>query len=174
MRLAKISIIVIFSLAFGINVFAQRNFKPLEDAEIVINKNCASTAEVIKTLSMSKGARIYLFMDEKYFTKSYLVKLFSCISREYVRFNHLNVTILSDRKELDIEINEFLYPPPSIDPPALFVPPSKPSPPPNYARAYYDRFHKEYFEYSPNPKKWRMVTYNFRKPSVPLFKFPNE
>lgn len=159
-----VAVVLLFGL-FVCNIFGQREIKPLANAETVINKKCATPSEV-RAFSFVTTAHIFLLMEEEYFTKPHLIKLFTCVSRSYPKLISLQITASSDRKEFANEIEKVLYPPPS-DP---ILQDTNPSPPPNCHRAYYDRFRKEYFEYSPDPTKWRMVTYNFRKPSVPLVK----
>jgi hypothetical protein len=167
---------------------AQRESMRLPNAEAVINKKCDSTAEILLAWGTPTGkvAHIYLLMDGKYFTLLYLKKFFACISRGYPKLAALKITALSDKKELEIKIERFLHPPAISETIGRTVNNSQPAPLPNYYRAYYQRSNvvnsrkywdgfrsSEYFEYSPNPRKWRMVIYNFRKPSVPLVKIPS-
>jgi hypothetical protein len=164
-------LLTLYFCLFNQNIFGQTDRMPLPNVETIVNKICGSSAEIIwaNTYTTGKVAHIYLLMEGKYFTKPYLKKFFTCISREYADIVSLKITALSDREKLKIEINRLLHPPIHENPPPEVI--LDPNPEPiNYYRAYYYRSRKESFEYSPDPTKGRMITYNFKKPSVPLIK----
>ena len=172
------SFLKIFSLILGVvllfglfvrNSLAQTEEIPLPSAETVINKKCGSSAEIVLARGYTTGkvAHVYLLLEGKYFTQAYLKRFFTCISREYTDIVVLKITALSDRKELDIEIDRFVNYPGDEDPPP--TPKYNPNPePPNYYRAYYEKWSVlneiESFRYSPDPQKWKLITYNLRKP----------
>lgn len=169
LRLAVVSILLL--CLFNQNTFAQRE-NPLPNIEKVVKQICNSSSEVIlSSQPTTKVGYIYLLMEEKDFTQSNLRNFFTCVAREYPNLNRLEITALSDTKELDFQIEMFLHPPPSSEIIPSGIDTTKP---PNHYRAHYQKWNVigsgEYFEYSPDPKDWKMVVYNLRKTSTGRFR----
>lgn len=156
---------------FSQSIFAQKD-KPLPNIETVVKEKCNSTAQVVlSSYPTIKVGHIYLLMEERDFTQSNLKNFFTCIAGEYPKLNWLEITALSDRKELDFQVEMFLHPPPSEEIIPSGINTTKP---PNHYRTHYQRWNVigsgEYFEYSPDPKNWKMVTYTLRKTSTTRFR----
>ena len=112
-------------------------------------------------LKLEKSGILFLLLEPQYFQPTKLKNLFLCLSEKRSKLIFLQITAYSDEKALDTDIKKFLKPnvyeershsviifPPNYLP----IPPSPP-----YYRAYYYRYENEYFEYSPNPKEWKLL-----------------
>jgi len=136
------------------SVGAQSKFSEIDNVGTVVNQ-CHSSVEVLETVTHAKTASIFLLADRNVFQKNTLQRFFTCISKSYSDYASLNVTIFSDRNNLEKEIKNYLEPPPDANPPVWLkkIHPAETG----YYRAFYSRFKDEYFTYSPRPDKVRNV-----------------
>jgi hypothetical protein len=144
--------------------------KPLPDLEKAVNKNCASTAKgAFSSFPSMKIGHIFLLMEAKDFAQKNLKDFFTCLSGQYPNLALLTVTALSERKELDSQIDLFINPPASDGFQSGETGKTKL---PNYYRAYYERWSvvgedvREEFRYNPDPTNRKEVTYKFSEPTI--------
>lgn len=121
----------------------------------------------IVEIKKNVGGPIYIFLEEKYFSRGNLEKLFAYISKSYPN-NPLGVTVFSDKEILMKQINwdkMGIYHTDNRDAtPARkeffdkYMPPET-----GYFRAFYSRNSStEYFRYSPKKEGIRLITVTLR------------
>lgn len=149
-------------MSFAEVVFAQMNDPNIKKKAQLITVKCNFTFELVETWEISTINGNYLkistFLEAKYFTTAQLKKYFTCWSREFPQKAILRVIAVSDKS-----VFEVLYPIKSDS--------QEYKTPPNHLEADYNRsavFGTESFIYNPDPKNWKLITYKFKKHTVPL------
>jgi hypothetical protein len=121
-------------------------------------------------LKYEKVGILYVLLEPQYFKQQKLKSLFLCLSQKRSNLAFLQIVALSDEKQLnqaiesftkDLTTNRILIGTLSLMREKGWKP--TPPPPPNFYRAYYNRYQTEYFEYSPNPQEWETVTVILKK-----------
>ena len=138
-------------VSFPTNVDAQRDIKTVDDAETKIT-NCNQEVKVFDAYDLTTTAHFFLLADKELFKRKTLTNVFSCISKTYPKYIVFQITVFSDKKNLEIAVDNYLNPPLEAFPPVVFGDRPAES---GYYRANFYRYNvvgeKEYFEYSSEP-----------------------
>lgn len=146
----------------GTTSFGQNSEETFAEKRLIY-KDCEIPYELVVLSINHLSGDIYVLAEDKYFNETDLTKLFVCLSKKYPEFARLDITLFSDRNNLNVAIRQHFGPtPPHTNPPRWDTSdyncenPNKairPCPY-GYARATYFRFDgREFFDFTPDPKE---------------------
>lgn len=165
----KAALIIVFLHLFVLTSLAQTaKFKYYEYG--IIYTHCKIPYEMEVLSVKHKVGHLYLYAESKYFNKTDLTQLFTCLSKEYPEFTSFDITVYDDRPNLKVAVRQHFFPPPDSnppdDPPIDCEHPERAGVPCplGYYRAEYFRFDgREYFDYSVDPKIVPLTRVNMKE-----------
>ncbi len=169
----KIILILLFLLLFTSNVSPQEDKENLP--QVIKSEKCTIPFQLYEVPQKIHGkiTILYLLLEANYFKRKTLTKFFNCLSAKYQTNYNFQITVYSDEENLKIAIGNYHHPPDDIDPPIdtsksdckNLQKAIKPCPIGYYRAIYYRGIDGEYFDYSPNPNKRKMLRITRKKRS---------
>ena len=156
---------IILCITFLIAAFSSTSFGQQLgerfDEKWLVYKDCPVSYELVVLSVKHYAGNIFMLTDAKYFNEKDLTSLFSCLSHKYPEFALLNITLFSDRANLDVAIRSYFNPPPHVNPPidtgkedCSNLRMAKNPCPLGYYRADYSRFDgREFYDFSEDSNK---------------------